>query len=193
MVILIAYLISGVIFGCITRYVATSKGYDSGFAWGFFLGLIGLLVVGFRPNISETSYAGRSSGAMEGYRMSSSSQMESYTHTPDRTPWHCVCGTENAGSLDYCLNCRRTREEGTMKKVNCPHCGASNKEANEMCFACGKPMKEEKQEKLTAAPVPEAEKTDGVEVLKKLAELHAQGILTDEEFAQKKQEILGKI
>lgn len=32
---LIAYLIQGVIFGVITRYVANSKGYDGGFAWGF--------------------------------------------------------------------------------------------------------------------------------------------------------------
>jgi len=39
------------------------------------------------------------------------------------------------------------------------------------------------------APAPEAE--DPYEALKKLAELHDQGILTDEEFAAQKAKILG--
>lgn len=38
------------VFGCIASYISYTKGYDSGFAWGFFLGVIGLLVVGFRES-----------------------------------------------------------------------------------------------------------------------------------------------
>lgn len=53
LVFLIAYIVQGTIFGFITKHVAESKGYDGGFAWGFWLGIIGLIVVGFKPNIQH--------------------------------------------------------------------------------------------------------------------------------------------
>ena len=53
--LLIAYVFQGIIFGVICSYVASTKGYNGGFAWGFFLGIIGLLVVGFRPNLTQAS------------------------------------------------------------------------------------------------------------------------------------------
>lgn len=37
------------IFGSITRSMNRDKGYDGGFAWGFFLGIIGIIVVAVRP------------------------------------------------------------------------------------------------------------------------------------------------
>lgn len=49
MEIFLGWLIGCIFFGLITRYVSRCRGYDGGFAWGFFLGIIGLLVVGFRP------------------------------------------------------------------------------------------------------------------------------------------------
>jgi predicted cobalt transporter CbtA len=49
MLIFTGWLVSSIIFGLITRYVSRCRGYDGGFAWGFFLGIIGLLVVGFKP------------------------------------------------------------------------------------------------------------------------------------------------
>jgi membrane protease subunit (stomatin/prohibitin family) len=42
-----------------------------------------------------------------------------------------------------------------------------------------------------AAPPPAAPAEDPIEQLKKLAELHDQGILTDEEFAAQKAKLLG--
>ena len=41
------------------------------------------------------------------------------------------------------------------------------------------------------APAPAASETDTIEALKELGELHAQGILTDEEFAAQKAKLLG--
>ncbi len=41
------------------------------------------------------------------------------------------------------------------------------------------------------APAPAAAETSEVDELKQIADLHAQGILTDEEFAAKKAQILG--
>lgn len=46
-------LLQGVLFGCITMYISETKGYHGGFWWGFFLSLIGVLVVGFRPSIAH--------------------------------------------------------------------------------------------------------------------------------------------
>lgn len=47
------FLVQGLIFGFITRAIADSKGYDGGFWWGFFLGLIGLIVVAVRPAMTK--------------------------------------------------------------------------------------------------------------------------------------------
>lgn len=49
--VIIGALLNGILFGCLTRYLAKNKGYEGGFAWGFFLGLIGLIVVAARRNI----------------------------------------------------------------------------------------------------------------------------------------------
>lgn len=47
------FLVQGLIFGFITRAIADSKGYDGGFWWGFFLGLLGLIVVAVRPTMTK--------------------------------------------------------------------------------------------------------------------------------------------
>ena len=39
------------LWGFAAHFIAKSKGYDNGFFWGFFLGLIGLIVVCARPAI----------------------------------------------------------------------------------------------------------------------------------------------
>ena len=57
-IFLSTYLVSGIIgiivacvFGAITKNINQSKGYDGGFAWGFWLGVIGIIVVSCRqPN-----------------------------------------------------------------------------------------------------------------------------------------------
>lgn len=50
---IVIYIVNGIIFGAITSYISRVKGYEKGFAWGFWLGLIGLLVVGFRPSLKQ--------------------------------------------------------------------------------------------------------------------------------------------
>ncbi|MGD1822188.1 MAG: hypothetical protein ACPKM0_05410 [Pleomorphochaeta sp.] len=42
-------LIFCIICGLITRSINKSKGYDGGFWWGFFLLIIGIIVVAIRP------------------------------------------------------------------------------------------------------------------------------------------------
>lgn len=183
--ILMAYLIDGVIFGCIARHVAESRGYDDGFVWGFFLGLIGLLVVGFRPEQrSEAPVAHK--------------PMYPNAQPKPREQWECTCGARNPVTMDYCLSCRRDRRSIVpVRRMPCPHCGAQNRETNATCFACGRPLREDApvpEVPAPQAPAPAAPTTtDCTALLEKLAQLHEAGILTDDEFAAKKAELLSRI
>ena len=114
-------------------------------------------------------------------------------------------------------------------KTACPYCGAMNNNTNELCFACGKRLKEDpaaiSAPTSAAAPtpafIPEPEVTipsrgvslskeieavnrqtmaeesieehESIKLLKQLAKLHDAGILTDEEFTQKKADLLAKM
>ena len=49
------WFIGATIFGCITNHVAKTKEYKYGFLWGYWLGIIGLLVVGLRGEKKEDS------------------------------------------------------------------------------------------------------------------------------------------
>ena len=197
---IIGMLISGVICGFVTKYIANSKGYEGGFAWGFWLGIIGILVVGFRPNQEQPQVAYHSRYGSSDYRMSSSSENNSYRpRSVANKGWTCTCGSHNPSSMDYCMSCRKTREEATEEKIECKHCGANNKKSNIICFACGKPVDgsepviEKNKDEEVVAKEKITEPTDYTEILNKIALLHEQGILTDDEFTQKKADILNKI
>ena len=46
----IGYLIAACICGLVTKQINESRGKEDGFAWGFFLGVIGIIIVAVRPN-----------------------------------------------------------------------------------------------------------------------------------------------
>ena len=48
-------LIIHIILGIATKSINESKGYTGGFAWGFFLGIIGIIVVACKANANTTS------------------------------------------------------------------------------------------------------------------------------------------
>lgn len=174
---LVIYVVQGLIFGFAAQHIAESKGYSTGFAWGFWLGLIGLVVVLAKPNINvvyETPRYARPAAPV-----------------PAANEWLCVCGSKNHESLTYCTRCGRERsytDNNNTVKVPCPHCGAKNKTTNKVCFACGKSMTEE-----PIAVEAQPQVSDAADLLTKLAQLHESGILTDDEFHQKKAEILSRI
>lgn len=180
---IIIYLIDGIIFGLITDHVAKSKGYYGGFWWGFWLGLIGLLVVGFRPNIAQPVSAQPEYKPMYGGALQ-----------PEvKQTWTCTCGAKNSYRLDYCPICQKTRDQAVKPDVTCPHCGVKNNATRTECVMCGKPL-DGSEPAPALEPVHEAK--DSVELaglLEKLAALHAQGILSDEEFDNKKAEILTRM
>lgn len=186
MIYLICYVIGGIIFGLITSYLAHCKGYDGGFAWGFFLGAIGLMVVGFRPNLApDTSTYSENTRSIEPIASSDSR----YPYQTKPAGWMCECGARNPHSLDYCLSCRRPRT-APEPIVDCSHCGAKNKMSNKTCFACGNVMSNEVVKPEKPGVVEPREPKRFSEILEELADLHSKGILTDEEYTTKKTEIL---
>ena len=129
MEILIGYLVTGILFGLLTNYLAKNKGYDSGFWWGFFLGVIGLIVVGFRRDISQQqqSVNPTSNGYLNRIMTENAEKRLS-------DQWICLhCSAKNPPSLNYCFNCRRGKEENV--KWTCS-CGAINKMTNTKCWVC---------------------------------------------------------
>ncbi|MDE6798004.1 MAG: hypothetical protein K2J36_08360 [Ruminococcus sp.] len=50
MFVSLAVLINAVIWGFITKTISRNKGYKGGFWWGFWLNIIGVIVVACRPN-----------------------------------------------------------------------------------------------------------------------------------------------
>ena len=187
---LIVYIIQGVVFGLITQHVAASKGYDGGFWWGACLGIVGLLVVGFRPNINVSTETANYSPKYGDIPLSKSSYSNSSTGT-----WMCECGASNSNRLNYCLRCRRDRSiAASQPKITCPHCGAQNRSTNVECFACHKLLKEELVPTASENErCGENNSTNNIELLQQLSNLHQQGILTDDEFQKKKTELLSKL
>ena len=211
---ILVLLIPSIAFGFIAKYIAKSKGYDSGFAWGFWLGIIGLLVVGFRPTISQSVTSGAESEYWQ--------RISNPVGRKSQGSWHCVCGQENSYGLDYCTRCCRTKAESdkvSTPKVTCPHCGAQNRVSNTFCFACNRELNETSSTSIaahfvatdvSAAPTTAADIADDakgtqeiipdgsgivaeLDILKKLAELRDLGILTEAEFNEKKSNILSKL
>ena len=180
----IGYIVGGlavcIILGIVTKKMNESKGYSGGFAWGFWLNLIGVIVVACKPD--NRSYEPREYRPM-------------YPNAvPQQKTWRCVCGQDNSDNLNYCTRCRRTRNEAMIEssqsdKIKCPHCGAMNKKTNTVCFACNKSMADEAS---TEAQHDSTSKNP-IEMIKQLSDLHTQGIISDEEFDAKKAELLSKM
>lgn len=55
MKLLLGILIVRPIMGFISMSIASNRGMEGGFGWGFFLGIIGIIVVAIRPNDNKQS------------------------------------------------------------------------------------------------------------------------------------------
>ncbi len=191
LVFLISYVIAGVIWGIVTQKVAENKGYyDSSFWWGFFLGLIGLIVVLVRPDNNRTVYSNDP-------RYMGNTQQQSRR-------WYCTkCGTEN-GLSNTCVTCGERRYTGS--KTTAPNggwrciCGAVNPAYVGTC-GCGlekgasAPKKASAQPEIPVSPATtntaqtsSSSKFDEIKAYKELLDC---GAITQEEYDKKKSEILG--
>ena len=68
-----------------------------------------------------------------------------------------------------------------------------NNKTNKNCFACHKSLTEKVEQKNEVKKQKASIDNNTIDLIKQLAELHTQGILTDEEFSTKKAQLLEKI
>lgn len=140
---LIAWIVNGCIFGAITKYINGKKGYiGGGFAWGFWLHWIGIVVVACK----EPAYRPVREPVMR--------PLEEEVAPPNT--WKCRCGRYNAVYVSAC--------------------------------ACGLNKNQEELPE-TAPSVPEDE-LKNISLLKEYKALLDSGVITQEEFDQKKKSIL---
>ncbi len=157
----IVYLISGLIFGCIAQAISEEKGYDTGFGWGFWLGVIGLIVVACRPDRRIVhSYNDYPSNSY----LSAAAEEKRSQQTMSNGGWKCQkCGRLNQSYTGTCA-CGMTKNENDTFLIK-------EKEDKE---------KKDKDEK---------EFVD-IQKLKAYKELLDSGVISQEEFEKKKNELL---
>lgn len=190
---LMGYLIYAVVFGCITDNLAKSKGYESGFAWGFLLGFVGLLVVGFRPvkaveeKVNEASSVEIPVKGIGTAIVNPKGGSIPMYDKPDYDVQYWIPSKTNLLIVEM-------EEESDWAKVW--YCGDLGyvKKAELRNFEMKEiPEEEEKtaeQQTGVSAKVPDQEIMDKLLLLKKL---HDEGLLTDGEFSRKKAEIIDNI
>lgn len=154
--------------------------------WIIIVLALGVWIIAYACKQSDANRQAKATAREMKKAFPSGGTQSSYYKPPEKT-WTCSrCGHENSEKLTACLHCHSDRDDNA-EKVKCPHCGALNSKKNSNCFACRNSLKNEpKTEKAAADNSP-------VELIKQLAELHKQGILSDEEFEKKKTELLSKM
>ena len=110
---LFLYIIVAVICGFITKSMNENKGYDGGFAWGFFLAVIGIIVVAVRPYAKENTPPS-TSGSM--YPRPSSGNTTSYSNRYETAMPAKAARTKMA----YCFPCKTVFADTEYGR--CPHC-----------------------------------------------------------------------
>lgn len=94
---LIFIILIHVMFGKITQNIYRKKGYDGGFLWGLFLGIIGVIIVLKKPDYDDVAVHKKSDPERERDILS-------------RGGWRCKsCGQVNSSYMSSCV-CGRSRD-----------------------------------------------------------------------------------
>ena len=138
--VILGWIVYAIIFGVITDHVAASKGYDDGFWWGFFLGIIGLMVVGFRV---------QKEGQVKNQERDS--QLSNIQMLNDLRKQGVITDNVYQKKIDEILEKYKEEskyEEGTDGETvipiklgtsgyKCPKCRKSQSSSEKKCVACG--------------------------------------------------------
>lgn len=104
----VVVIIVSCIFGAITKNINENKGYDGGFAWGFFLGIIGIIVVACRSDAPKSSYVSDRVSRLEAVSRGESSAQRS---------WQCgFCRRMNTDYMTTC-ECGKSKAESMQRRI----------------------------------------------------------------------------
>lgn len=142
--------------GCITRAINKFKGRDGGFAWGFFLGGIGIIVTATRRRLIDDNYS-KPAYYLRDDAAAPAKPAEAVQPAAPVKPaaavqagWKCTnCGKENAASSAFCTDCGERRHYNWK----CAKCGKENALDIRFCPDCGNARSEE-QEMIPPKPTP---------------------------------------
>ena len=94
---MVVQIVIACVWGFVTKCINEDKGYEGGFAWGFWLGFIGVIVVACK---------------------SDNRRWDIYSKITDRYSWQCAfCNRINPGHKILC-ECGKTENESRMKFEN---------------------------------------------------------------------------
>lgn len=214
---LIATLIEACIFGAITKAINENKGYEGGFWWGFFLGVIGIIVVAVRPHYYTLGY-NTPEDAIYTSKTTAEKPIDMDAPVPEGG-WRCSCGRVHEAYESSCScgedkhGAKKAIAKSLREKLPTPPtnpqdwtctCGKEHPSYETSCI-CGTT----KYEVLTAnivlpestpesAPPPEPAidhapdptSDEGIETLRKYKSLLDDGLITQEDYDTKKKQLL---
>lgn len=148
---LIISIICSAMCGIITSVINKKKGYDGGFCWGFFLGVIGIFIVVMRNDKKDNDVMDREEVARENRKFLN-----------EHDGWECPCCNRLHGLFETRCTCGFSLNEETVNE-------------------------EEKKNKDASIKAAQSE----AELITKYKDMLDNGLISEEEFSEKKKKILG--
>lgn len=165
----ICVLTISLFFGWISASISKKRGMSGGFWWGFFLWIIGIIVVALLP--ADTK------------------KQEEFLDNSLHIYYCAHCEKTYSGvsdkKNDSCPNCGSLLLETTILRDTWQSFSGGKKEQIKKAFAAGQYLRHPALSSVHITVV------DGAEEIKKFKELLDEGIITQEEFDTKKKQLLG--
>lgn len=194
-------IITSCILGAVTKSINESKGYDGGFAWGFWLGAIGIIVVACRPACTpvtpRTDFYNTTSGSNNSISRNGALPPNGWTCTCGKNhpayETSCVCGKNKSMVMSERIAANRAYAEANAAQTSvAPQAPAVVPQPAVAPGAAAQPRP------AVPAPTAVAEKSspsvteaERLQYLKEYKNLLDSGVISQEEFDAKKKQLLG--
>ena len=174
LLVIVSLLIFNIICGAISEKINREKGYDGGFAWGFLLCILGIVVTAVRP-----------------YRQYIKTRNNTVSEVP-HIFWCTGCGSTFSSSNSKhteCPTCKCTLKETTILAEDWRRLSSEEKLQLKREFANGKHIKsslynDNNKEKTDSSSFSKADE------IRKFKDLLDEGAITEEEYKKAKTKLL---